>query len=123
MDGRLAALEDRVNALESQNKWAVVSGIGGVVSSSSVPGPVTVEHVASSGIYEVNFGKDVSGCAYGATIGDTASAVPVQGQISVSGDVNADSPDDVYVQTFDKTGVKATDSPLHLTLTCPYLGV
>src|SRR5260370_42087018 len=100
MDGRLAALEDRVNALESQNNFAVVSAIGGVVRSSSVPGPVTVEHVTSSGVYEVNFGKDVSACAYEATIGDTASAVPVQGQISVSGDVNPDSTGDVYVQTF-----------------------
>ena len=119
MAGGLPALEDRVDALAGQNNWAVVSAIGGVVRSSSVPGPVTVEHVLSSGIYEVNFGKDVSACAYEATIGDTASAVPVQGQISVSGDVNADSPDDVYVHTFDKTGVTATDSPFHLTVTCP----
>jgi len=50
-----------------------------------------VEHTATTGIYEVNFNKDVSGCAYEATVGDTASAVPTQGQISVSGDVNADS--------------------------------
>src|SRR5258708_9844423 len=119
MAGGLPALEDRVDALAGQNNWAVVSGAGVVVRSSSVPGPVTVEHTASTGIYEVNFNKDVSGCAYEATIGDTASAVPVQGQISVSGDVNADSVDDVYVQTFDKTGVTPTDSPFHLTVTCP----
>jgi hypothetical protein len=80
---------------------------------------VTVEHTASTGIYEVNFNKDVSGCAYEATVGDTANAVPAQGQISVSGDVNADSTGDVYVQTFDKTGVTPTDSPFHLTVTCP----
>ena len=119
MAGGLPGLEDRVDALAGQNNWAVVSGAGVVVRSSSVPGPVAVEHTALSGIYEVNFNKDVSGCAYEATIGDTASAVPVQGQISVSGDVNADSVDDVYVQTFDKTGVTPTDSPFHLTVTCP----
>ena len=119
MAGGLPALEDRVDALAGQNNWAVVSGAGVVVRSSSVPGPVTVEHTALSGIYEVNFNKDVSGCAYEATIGDTASAVPAQGQISVSGDVNADSTGDVYVQTFDKTGVTPTDSPFHLTVTCP----
>jgi hypothetical protein len=124
--GGLPALEDRVDAidleiaaLQGQNNWAVVSAAGAVVRSSSAPGPVTVSHSAATGIYEVNFNKDVSGCAYEATIGDTATAVPVQGQISVSGDVDADSVDDVYVQTFDKTGVTATDSPFHLTVTCP----
>ena len=119
MAGGLPALEDRVDALQGQNNWAVVAADGTLVRSSSVPGPVTVEHTATTGIYEVNFGKDVSGCAYEATIGDTASAVPAQGQISVSGDVNADSTGDVYVQTFDKTGVTPTDSPFHLTVTCP----
>ena len=119
MAGGLPALEDRVDALDGQNNWAVVAADGTLVRSSSVPGPVTVEHTATTGIYEVNFGKDVSGCAYEATIGDTASAVPAQGQISVSGDVNADSTGDVYVQTFDKTGVTPTDSPFHLTVTCP----
>lgn len=126
MAGGLPALEDRVDAqdaliatLHGQNNWAVISASGTVARFSSVPGPVTVEHTASTGIYEVNFGKDVSACAYEATIGDTAAVAPVQGQISVSGDVNADSPDDVYVQTFDKTGVTPTDSPFHLTVTCP----
>ena len=119
MAGGLPALEDRVDALQGQNNWAVVAADGTLVRSSSVPGPVTLEHTATTGIYEVNFGKDVSGCAYEATIGDTASAVPAQGQISVSGDVNADSTGDVYVQTFDKTGVTPTDSPFHLTVTCP----
>jgi hypothetical protein len=126
MKGGLPALEDRVEAdealitaLQGQSNFAVVAADGTLVRSSSVPGPVTVEHTATTGIYEVNFGKDVSGCAYEATVGDTANAVPAQGQISVSGDVNADSVDDVYVQTFDKTGVTPTDSPFHLTVTCP----
>jgi len=124
--GGLPALEDRVEAdealitaLQGQSNFAVVAADGTLVRSSSVPGPVTVEHTATTGIYEVNFGKDVSACAYEATVGDTAAAVPVQGQISVSGDVNAVSVDDVYVQTFDKTGVTPTDSPFHLTVTCP----
>src|SRR5258708_19045264 len=89
MAGGLPALEDRVDAqdlliatLQGQNNWAVISGAGTVVRFSSVPGPVTVEHTASTGIYEVNFGKDVSACAYEATIVDTAAAVPVQGQIT-----------------------------------------
>jgi hypothetical protein len=126
MAGGLPGLEDRVEAdealitaLQGKNNFAVVAADGTLARSSSVPGPVTVEHTATTGIYEVNFNKNVSGCAYEATIGDTASTAPAQGQISVSGDVNADSVDDVYVQTFDKTGVTLTDSPFHLTVTCP----
>ena len=82
--------------------------------SSNLGSAPTVDHTASSGVYEVNFGKDVSDCACEATIGDTGSSVPTQGQISVSGDVDSDSVNDVYVQTFDKAGVTATDMPFHL---------
>ena len=128
MAGGLPALEDRVEAdealitaLQGQNNWAVVKADGTLARSSSVPGPVTVDHTPATGIYEVNFNKDVSGCAYEATIGDasTPPVAPTQGQISVSGDVDGDSVNDVYVQTFDKTGVTPTDSPFHLTVTCP----
>jgi len=124
--GGLPALEDRVEAdealitaLQGQSNFAVVSTTGTVVRSSSTPVPVTVDPTVDTGIYAVNFGKDVTACAYTATIGDTANAVPLQGQISVSGDVDADSPNDVYVQTFDKTGATPTDSPFHLSVSCP----
>ncbi|HUY28082.1 MAG TPA: hypothetical protein VMV27_11735 [Candidatus Binataceae bacterium] len=144
--GGLPALEDRVDALQAlvntlesevgvlqtdvadlqgQNNWAVVDSSGNVLYSS-VPAnsdtPVLVEHTAGTGIYEVTFPKDVSGCAYEATIGATGSTVPAQGQISVSGDVDSDnnsSTGDVYVQTFDKTGTTPTDSPFHLYVSCP----
>ena len=115
----ITALQNQVNDLVGQNNFAVISATGTVVRSSQTPSPVTVDHTVGSGVYEVNFGKDVTACAYTATIGDTANAVPAQGQISVSGDVDADSPNDVYVQTFDKTGATPTDSPFHLSVTCP----
>jgi hypothetical protein len=116
----IATLQKDVAALQGQNNWAVISAAGTIArSSGTVANPVTVaEHIVGSGVYEINFGKDVSGCVYSATIGDTANAVPAQGQISVSGDVDADSPDDVYVQTFDKTGTTLTDSPFHLYVSC-----
>lgn len=117
----ITALQTQVLDLQGQNNWAVVSAAGVVVRSSSLPGPVTVaEHTVGTGVYEINFGKDVSACAYQATIGDTANAAPAQGQISVSGDVDNDpNPDDVYVQTFGTNGTTATDLPFHLTVTCP----
>ncbi|MBF6558953.1 MAG: hypothetical protein IVW56_01590 [Candidatus Binataceae bacterium] len=123
--GGLPGLEDRVEAdealileLQGQNNFAVVNSAGTVVRFNSNAGPVTATHLAT-GQYEVNFSKDVSGCAYQATIGDSANAVPLQGQISVSGDVDTDNTGDVYVQTFDNTGAVATDMPFHLTVTCP----
>ncbi|HVC43814.1 MAG TPA: hypothetical protein VND20_03285 [Candidatus Binataceae bacterium] len=115
----IATLQSEVAVLQGQNNFAVVASNGTLISSSSSAGPVAVEHVAT-GQYEVTFTQDVTGCAYEATIGDTANAVPVQGQISVSGDTDSDpNPGDVYVQTFDKTGLTATDMPFHLTVTCP----
>ncbi len=125
--GGLPALEDRVDALQvlitdlqGQNNWAVISAAGAVVRSSSLPGPVTmaVAHAAGTGIYEINFGKDVSACAYTATLGDTANTVPPVGEIAVSGDVDGDSPDDVYVQTSNSTGAVA-DASFHLYVSCP----
>jgi hypothetical protein len=122
--GGLPALEDRVDALEArivtlegQNNWAVVSSAGAVVRSFPSTG-VTATQIAT-GQYEVTFTQDVSGCAYVATIGDTAHAIPTQGQISVSGDVDSDNPNDVFVQTFDRLGLVATNLPFHLYVSCP----
>jgi hypothetical protein len=131
--GGLPALEDRVEAdealittlqsevatLRGQNNWAVVKADGTVERSKGVAVLAPVEHTALSGRYEVTFAKDVSGCAYEATIGDTGTAVPVQGQINVSGDTDGAQPNDVFVQTFDKTGTTLTDSPFHLYVSCP----
>ena len=127
--GGLPGLEDRVEADEllittlqtqvtdllGQNNWAVVQADGTLVRSSSVPGPVAVVHTASTGIYEVDFGKDVSACAYTATLGDTGTATPPIGMIGVATDGDADG---VTVQTFDKTGT-AVDAPFHVYVSCP----
>jgi hypothetical protein len=123
--GGLPALEDRVEAdealiiklqlkiadLRGQNNWAVVSADGDVVRSKPAVG-VTVEHAANSGVYEVVFTKNVSGCAYEATIGGSAA-----GLISVSGDTDADNPNDVNVHTFTAGGTPQ-DSPFHLYVSC-----
>ena len=71
----IAALQTKVADLQGQNNWAVVKADGTLVRSQSSAGEVSVEKVAT-GQYEVTFAKDVSGCAYEATIGDTANAVP-----------------------------------------------
>jgi hypothetical protein len=118
LQGQVAALQTKVTDLLGQNNWAVVDAAGDTPPVRASSPAISVVHV-SAGVYEVNFGKSVSGCAYNATIGDTAHAAPTQGQISVSGDVDTDSGNDVFVYTFDKTGVTATDSPFHLYVSCP----
>jgi len=128
MKGGLPALEDRVEAdealiaaLQGQNSFAVIDGTTVPATPSvarSNPAGVTVTLV-QTGVYEVAFPKDVSGCAYTATIGSASNTVPTQGQISVSGDVDADSPNDVTVYTFDTTGVTPTDNSFHLLVSCP----
>jgi hypothetical protein len=118
LQGQVATLQSQVGATAGQNNWAVVESSGTLNRSHSSAGAVTSSHTAA-GQYEVSFSKDVSGCAFEATIGDAAAAVPAQGQISVSGDTDTDSPNDVYVQTFDATGAIATDSPFHLYVSCP----
>ncbi len=116
----VSALTATVTTLQGQNSWAVVLANGSVARFSTNLGGTapTVDHVVGSGVYEVNFGKDVTNCVYEATIGDAAHAVPAQGQISVSGDVDGDSVNDVYVQTFGTDGTTATDSPFHLFVSC-----
>jgi uncharacterized coiled-coil protein SlyX len=112
----VATLQTAVADLQGQNNWAVVSSTGTVVRHSGST-PLTAAKLGT-GVYEVTFGKDVSGCAYVATIGDTAHAASGPGQISVSGDVDGGNPDDVQVATFDKTGT-AADSSFHLYVSCP----
>ncbi|MHB8392731.1 MAG: hypothetical protein ACYDBH_24645 [Acidobacteriaceae bacterium] len=119
LQAQVVTLQNQIADLQGQNNWAVVEATGAIDRHSGTPGSVTVNHTASTGVYEVVFSKDVSGCAYEATIGDATNVVPAQGQISVSGDTDSDSPNDVYVQTFDKTGLTPTDSPFHLYVSCP----
>jgi hypothetical protein len=115
----VSTLQSDVTDLQGQNNWAVVNEVAGVatlVRSSSVPGPVTATETGV-GLAVVDFGKDVSGCDYEATIGGVGTTAPTQGQISVFSD--ASSVNAVDVQTFDTTGLTPTDSPFHLAVICP----
>ena len=127
--GGLPALEDRVDAadalittlqsqvldLQGQNNWAVVNAAGTLIRSSSLPGPVAVTHTAGTGLYEVDFGKDVTSCAYTATLGDTGTSTPPIGMVGVATDGDTDG---VTVQTTNNLGA-LTDEPFHLYVSCP----
>jgi TolA-binding protein len=117
LQGQVGTLQGQVTDLQGQNNWAVVGSDGTVARNSGAPGSVTVTHTASTGIYEVVFSKDVSMCAYTATLGDTTTTVPAPvGFVSVSGD--SGNVDGVIVQTYDTSAV-ATDASFHVYVSCP----
>ena len=118
LQGAVSTLQTQVADLLGQNNWAVVNVDGTIARASSAAVVVGNPHVAGSGVYEVNFGKDVSKCAYEATLGGTGTLAVPAGEVTVAGDTDADSPNDVTVSTFNSAGA-ATDSSFHLTVTCP----
>lgn len=66
------------------------------------------------GIYVVRFNRDVSSCAWVATIGLPDDGISPPGEISVAGFIQ---PDVVVVRTFDSLGAPA-DRPFHLAVHC-----
>ena len=98
-------------APKARPAWAHINADGTLARSS---GGVTSASLGVDGQYSVNFGRDVSGCAYVATIdyGDSAN----EGEVSVSprdGNVNA-----VFVQTFLFSPAMDSDLPFYLAVFC-----
>ena len=115
--GGLPALAKKVKDLQGQNNWAVVEGDNGnVVRQFSSAGPITGSHTIGTGLYAVTFSKDVSGCAFVATLGSVSTNAPTIGMIGVTAD--SGDPNSVVVQTTDKTGTLA-DASFHLYVSCP----
>jgi hypothetical protein len=77
---------------------AVVGGDGawarGTVGTSSLK--------TAAGTYTVQFPRDVSACAYVATLGDTSTALPPTGSALVSR--SGSSPSTVFVETLNTAG-------------------
>ena len=114
----LKSVEAQVVTLQTElatlhpDDFAVVSGTGDLNRGSS--SAVSVSN-PSTGEYLVTFNKDVSACAYIATLGEVGTNPPNPGQIAVYS-VSGDS-DSVGVKTYDATGT-AANSPFHLSLSC-----
>lgn len=116
--GEVTTLIGEVADLLGQNNWAVVNSDGTIARASSTAVTVSDAHVVGSGVYEIDFGKDVHACEFQATLGGTGTAAVPAGQITVTGDTDGDSPNDVTVSTFNSAGV-ATDGSFHVLVTCP----
>lgn len=96
--------------------WAVVSNPNGatnaVLARSSTPAPTVTE---TTGV-QVNFGRDVAGCAYAPTRSDPGTTVETAGFAQASSVVG--NPNAVDVRTRDDAGVNE-DGDFHLVVVCP----
>jgi hypothetical protein len=109
---------DRVDDLSSEEIVAQARPLWAVVGSD---GTLTRRNGASSssrlstGEYQVVFSRNVSGCAFDATIGSTDTAEPPAGEIGVAQRVaNANG---ISVVTRNSAGTKA-DRPFHVSVDC-----
>jgi hypothetical protein len=90
--------------------WAVVDSNGTLARKS---GATDVDKTGD-GRYEVTFDRDVSDCAYVASIGTSTTATPAGGELGVS---QGNDPNDVFVRTRDSSGTFA-DRGFHLAVHC-----
>lgn len=92
--------------------WAVVSANGSLVRDFGANAAARI----GLGFYRVIFDKNVTRCAYTATVGLPGSiGIPPPGEISVVG-LNG-VPNGVLVATYTSTGANA-DRPFHLAVHC-----
>lgn len=93
--------------------WAVVNADGSLARDR---GAKSAASLGVDGQYEVVFNRNVSACAYVATLGDATASTGAVGVVTVAprdGNANA-----VFVQTFDVlTGLEA-NLPFHLAVFC-----
>jgi hypothetical protein len=69
----------------------------------------------STGTYRVNFDRDIRGCAYSATIGNTGEGTAAMGDIVVA--INNLDPRGVYVATRNADGTPV-NRPFHVIVSC-----
>jgi hypothetical protein len=100
------------NGTNATNLFAVVASNGTVSASSGVAG--TVAHTASTGIYAVSFDRDVSQCAFLATVGARNGGLPSDPSIAANNQTG--SPNNVVVETF--LGTAATDRSFNVAVLC-----
>jgi hypothetical protein len=91
--------------------WAVVKGDGGLSRGAGAVSSSQVE----PGRFEVLFNRDVSQCAYIATLGSPGSSLPHAGDIGVSG--GAKGVNAVFVRTRSAAGEETGES-FHLAVFC-----
>lgn len=98
---------------EGVSRFAVVADNG---AAARARGATASRHgAAGSGQYQVDFDRDIRGCAYNATIGDPGTGGPGTGQIAVG--QLATNANTVRIVTRNNAGDPA-DRSFHLTVNC-----
>lgn len=93
--------------------WAVVASNGSLSRGSGA----TASARTGTGVYRVTFNQSVTACAYIASLGDTGSTAPGEGNfIGTSGDAGNTSAVDVYA--WNRNGLAAEDHAFHLAVLC-----
>jgi hypothetical protein len=100
------------NGVNATSLFAVVAANGSVSASSGVVGAVA--HTTFSGIYAVSFNRDVSQCAFLATVGARNGGLPADPQIAANNQTG--SPEQVVVETF--IGATPTDRSFNVAVLC-----
>jgi hypothetical protein len=95
---------------------AVVNADGSLARGQGATGSFSLS--AGSGDYEVDFNRDVTGCAYVATLGNATAGTAPNGFITDA--ARNGNPDAVFVKTSDTAGNPA-DIQFHLVIACPKL--
>jgi hypothetical protein len=115
VDGGIEAAD-----LSAATRTAFTLARANVASNGAAAGgnAKAVVHAAGSGIYAVEFDRDVSACTYGATLAavknGTAVEQPPNGHATVA---SGDATTKVQVSTFDAAGAPV-DAPFHLLIAC-----
>jgi hypothetical protein len=92
--------------------WAVINANGTVARGSGV-GTGTFRE--DTGIYDVFFNRDVSGCAYVASLGGAAAGTPPTGTVGATNLFG--QPTGLFVTTRNTAG-SSTNEPFHLAVFC-----
>jgi hypothetical protein len=107
--------------LSAASRAALTLGRAMVSSTGAAAGgnAKSVSHAAGTGIYVVEFDRDVSACTYGATLAAVKNGTTVEpapnGRVTVAaGEANTK----VEVHTFDAVGTAPQDAPFHLIVAC-----
>jgi hypothetical protein len=95
---------------------AVVNSDGSLARGQGATGSLSLS--PGSGDYEVDFNRDVTGCAYVATLGNATAGTAPNGFITDA--ARSGNPDAVFVKTSNTAGSPA-DIQFHLMIGCPKL--
>jgi hypothetical protein len=111
-----AAARSAVAAANAVNFRTAATAAGAIAGGDAK----SISHAASSGVYTVDLGEDVSACHYAATIGAVKTGSGIQDPPTNVGLVTASPSTDaskVVVKTFDVAG-SAVEAPFHLLVAC-----